>query len=93
MSNLEQAVDEALTQMYDEAEPPLDYQWAKNHPAKVDEDEHLQHYLSGERQEEIVEEVADQYDLNGVEKLSLQMETILNMGPTTVPLEDGGEQE
>jgi hypothetical protein len=81
-SDLEQAVDEALTRMYAEAVPALDYQWAKENGDELDEDWYKQHYLAGDRQQEIVDEVSEKYELSTREHTSLVTEAILNMGPT-----------
>lgn len=80
-SRLEAAVDDALTRMYKEAEPGLNYPYIKAHPEEVDQDWYDQHYLDSERQEEIVEQVVDDYDLTESESTTLSMTAILDYGP------------
>ena len=92
-TQLEQAVDEALTQMYAEAVPALDYQWAKENGGELDEDWYKQHYLDGERQREIADEVSEKYNLSDREDAYFVTEVILNKGPTNSKEAWTGEQE
>jgi len=79
------AWQEALTRMYEEAEPPLDFEEVLDDPESVDNDWYKQHYLSSERQQEIVSEIEQSYDLTLGEKTHLKIETILNYAPTSNP--------
>lgn len=85
MVSMEPYIEEALTRMYEEAEPPLDFQDVLEDPQSVDEDWYTQHYLSSERQQEIVSAVEQLYCLTRSEKSHLVIETILNYGPTSDP--------
>lgn len=51
---LKQRVLDILNQMYEEADPPMDFQHAWEHPEEYEEGWYLEHVLSEERQLEII---------------------------------------
>mgnify|MGYP006928065590 FL=1 len=85
MVELEPYIEEALTRMYEEAEPPLDFQEVLEDPQSMDENWYEQHYLSSERQQEIVSDISEEHNLNSLEETNLSMEAILSYGPTANP--------
>lgn len=80
MSELENAIIDALTRMYSEASPGIDYSKVLENPEEYEDITH-KHTLSSERQEEIVDDVANEYDLIEDEKTTLRMNAILYYGP------------
>lgn len=83
MVEFEPYIEEALTRMYEEAEPSLDFQEVLENPSEQDDDWYSNHYLSSERQSEIVDGVKEKYSLNDAESLRLSMTAILNYGPSS----------
>lgn len=82
---MEPYIEEALTRMYEEAEPSLDFKEVLENPSEQDYDWYEQHYLSSERQGEIVDNVKEKYSLNDAESRHLSMTAILDYGPTSNP--------
>jgi len=78
MAELEPYIEEALTRMYEEAEPPLDFTSVLENPSEMDEDWYEQHHLSPDRQEAICAEIEEEYSLSDRQKRYLYMESILN---------------
>jgi hypothetical protein len=87
MVTIEPYVEEALTRMYEEAEPSLDFQKVLDDPEAMDENWYEQHYLPSERQQEIVADISEEYNLNSAEETNLIMQAILNYGPASVLFE------
>jgi len=85
MVELEPYIEEAVTRMYEEAEPPLDFQEVLDDPQSMDENWYEQHYLSGERQKEIVSEISEEHNLNSREEMNLSMEAILSNSARLAP--------
>lgn len=83
MTDLEQIRNDILRQMYREAEPGVDFDDVLDNPDDYERHWYLNHSLDRDRQQEIVDEHVAAYDLNERELASLQMETILSLGPTT----------
>lgn len=75
--------NDELTEMYSEADPPLDFQGVIDGDIDVAEDWYTQHVLSGERQRNIVNEYHDKYELTNREKAGITMTCILDYGPAT----------
>ena len=88
MTDLEQLRDDILNEMYAEAEPPLDFDYALENPDEMDDDWYSQHYLSDERQREIFDKHTAKHDLTDSEHTSLTMTCILSLGPSNVKEED-----
>jgi len=84
MTDLVQIRDDILNEMYAEATPSMDFDYAKNNPEEMGEDWYEQYYLSEDRQREIFQKHTDKYDLTGTERATLSMECFLNLGPTSV---------
>ena len=88
MTELEPYIEEALTRMYEEARPPLDFTSVLENPSEMDEDWYKQHHLSSDRQEAICAEIEEEYSLSDAQKRRLSMESILNYGPSSVPVDE-----
>ena len=82
MVDVGEVIIEALNEMYEEAEPSADFDHILSYPEEYD-DWQGNHYLSQERQREIVRGYADKYDLSKNEEAQLVMNAILYYGPTT----------
>ena len=83
MTDLEQIRNDILRQMYDEAEPGLDFDDVLDNPDEYERHWCLNHSLDRDRQQEIVAEHVKQYDLTQSEVTSIRMATVLALGPTT----------
>lgn len=78
-----EAVIECLRRMYKEADPPIeDLDSAIKSGYTQQEDWFLNHALSDERQEEIIEEVADEFKLGKVDRRAVAMSVRLGSAPT-----------
>lgn len=88
MTNLEEIRNSIMQEMYEEAEPGLDFSDLVENPDEYPDDWYSQHYLSDERQEEIFDKHVEQHDLSKREHSALVMECILNLGPSNVPPEE-----
>ena len=77
-----------LTEMYQEAEPPLDFEEVLASPEDQPEDWFKQHYLPEEKSEEIFDKHVEGVELTDREHTGLVMTCILDLGPTNVPLEE-----
>lgn len=83
--NFEKAIEETLTRMYNEAEPGLDFSKVVADPESVEEEFYKNHYLSADRQKEIIQDVADKYDItSGKERMTLAARTVFGVAPSTV---------
>lgn len=87
-SELQEIIVECVAQMYEEAEPPCDFRNVLAEPDDYPNDWYTNHYLDGDRQQEIVEEYAEKYDLSERERRSLNYSAILNYGPTSTQTAD-----
>lgn len=79
---------EILTEMYKKATPSLDYnkviEDSKNpNSNKFSHSFYQNHYLSIEKQKEIIEKHIDEYDLEDFEKTKLRTSIHLGSAPTT----------
>ena len=88
MTDLKQLRDEILNEMYAEAEPPLDFDYAVANADEMDDDWYQQHYLSQERCQEIFDKHTESVDLTKSEHLSLTMTCLADLAPTSQPLEE-----
>lgn len=88
MSNVEQAVFDALNEMYSKAEPPADFDHIKANPDEYPDDWYDQHYLPEVEQNNIVKKYSEEYDLSDKEHTQLVMNAILNWGPKSIKKED-----
>lgn len=77
--------NDILREMYQEAEPPLDFDYALENPDEMEEGWFGEHYLSDEKQSEIFDKHIDQHpELTNDEISSLNWTCILDLGPTNV---------
>lgn len=79
---LTEAIVDALTQMYEQAEPGLEFSDLQENPDEYPDKWYLYHYLSHTDQTEIVASVADKYNLSKSERHALKMNAITYYGPT-----------
>lgn len=89
-NELRELADEMLTDMYSEAEPPLDFMELRENPENAEERWFDKHHLPAERQREIFDEhiEANKSDLSKEEISALSFEVILNLGPRNTPREE-----
>lgn len=85
--DLNELANSILREMYASAEPPLDFDEAAANPDEMDDDWYEQHYLPEDEQERIFEKHTDDEELTNSEHLSLTMTCILDLGPTSTPVE------
>ncbi|AGM11532.1 hypothetical protein M199_gp134 [Halogranum tailed virus 1] len=88
MTDVEQIAIDILNEMYEQAEPGLDFDDLRENPDEYPDDWYSRHYLSDEESERILEKHMEQYDLTESERSSLRWECILNKGPSNVPPEE-----
>jgi len=81
MTDLQEIAYDALREIYQEAEPGLDFDDALENPEDYEEDWFLNHRLHADRQEEILEKHLDKHNLSKREKLAVRMTVILDYGP------------
>lgn len=81
MTNLQKIAFDALREMYQEAEPPLDFDHAIENPDKYEDNWYSNHELCPERQKEIVEKHCEGKNLTSSEHTTVVMTAILNYGP------------
>lgn len=81
MSKTKQAVVEALTKIYEEAEPGLEFEHIQANPDEYPDDWYQNHFLPAERQTEIIEEMSNKYELSNKENAALSITVTLNYGP------------
>jgi|GEM_PF-6868289 len=84
---LKEVAFDALREMYEEAEPPLDFDHAVEHSEEYPDDWYSHHYLDSDRQREIVESHCDQASLSEGERTPVFMTAILHYGPASIPPE------
>jgi len=72
-----------MNQMYDEAEPSLEFDDFLENPDDYPEDWYARHYLDSERQLEIMEEHTEDVELTDSEHASLSLTCITSLGPTS----------
>lgn len=88
MANLKEIRNDILQEMYEEAEPPLDFSDVLENPDEYPDDWYSQHYLSKEDEQRIFDKHTEGVDLTSSEHLSLTMTCITSLGPTNVPPEE-----
>lgn len=88
MTDTEQIATEILTEMYSEADPPLDFQAVLDGEIDVDDGWYTQHVLDGDRQREILNKHLAEHELTDRQESGITMTCILDYGPTTVEGED-----
>lgn len=81
MSRLNKAFKATMVQMYKEAEPPIDWKYAWANPDEYEHGWWTNHTLDGDRQREIVDKYAKEYDLSSEERMALVFSAILDYGP------------
>jgi hypothetical protein len=81
-NNLEELRNEILTEMYSEAEPPLDFRKVLANPDEHPEDWYKRHYLRPKRQREIFEKHVADESLTENEHAQLSLTCITDLGPT-----------
>jgi hypothetical protein len=92
-NELRQLADEILTEMYAEAEPPLDFMYLRENPDEAPDGWYKQHHLPKVEQNAIFDKHVDRFEedvrsLSASEHTALVTECILNLGPATSPQEE-----
>lgn len=82
MTDAKEVAYDALREMYDEAEPPLDFDDALENPDNYGDEWYKEHELPNERQREIVDKHIDKHDLTEHQKKQVTWTAILHYGPT-----------
>lgn len=80
---LRELADEILTEMYAEAEPPLDFMELRENPEQAEDGWYDNHYLPEDEQDSIFEKHLEGYDLSNSERTALVWECIVNLGPAS----------
>lgn len=83
MTDLEEIANDMLRQMYDEAEPSRDYDEVLENPEEVEDEWYKNHYLDGDRVQEIFEEHCEKHNVTDREHLSLSIHVITGASPTS----------
>jgi hypothetical protein len=81
MTDLWEIAKDALNEIYDEAEPGLDFDDLLENTDDYPDDWFGQHTLSAEREQEILQKHKSKHDLTEREKTQLTMTVIVNYGP------------
>lgn len=79
---------DVLREMYEEAEPGLDFDEALEDPDEMDDDWYQQHSLPKKRQLEIRDKHCEKHNLNDSERSTVTWTAILNYGPSYTPNEE-----
>jgi hypothetical protein len=80
-----EAYDEILSELYQEATPGLDYESLEPVSERETEDEppvYKQHYLDADRQEEVIEDVLDDYSIPEELYFDAKRAVLLSSGPS-----------
>lgn len=85
MTDLQEVVYDILQEVYEEAEPGLDFEDLRENPEDYPDDWYSQHYLDEEREREILHKHLEKHDLTEQEESSVTFTVILDMGPSNVP--------
>lgn len=85
MTDLQEVVYDILQEVYEEAEPGLDFEDLRENPEDYPDDWYSQHYLDEEREREILEKHLEKHDLTEREESQITFTVILDMGPSNVP--------
>ena len=72
-----------LNEVYEEAEPGLDFDDVNENPDDYPDDWYEQHVIDKEVEKEIVKKHCDKHDLNSRERTQINMTAILSYGPRT----------
>jgi len=81
MTDLQEIAFDALREMYNEAEPPLDFDKVIENPDQFDQGWYKNHSLEMSRQREIIDKHCQHNNLSSKEKRSVIMTAILEYGP------------
>jgi len=91
MADLEELVNDICREMYEEAEPGLDWDDLRKNPDDYPDDYFERHYLGRERQREIFDEHCEDHDLTKREHSQLTTTVILGYAPAYPPRDGDGE--
>lgn len=84
MTDLEQIRDDILQEMYEAAEPGLDWSDVLENPDDYGDEWYSQHYLPKEESQEILHKHLDKHPLTEDERSALTWTCILDLGPSNV---------
>lgn len=87
MADLEKLVNDICREMYDEAEPGLDWDDLRENPEKYPDDWYQRHYLPREREQEIIDKHCEGENLTDREHSHLILQVVVSYGPSYPPEE------
>lgn len=85
LEQLEQLRNDILQEVYEQAEPGLDFQEVLENPDEQPDDWYQRHYLSEEQQQEIFDKHVEKFkrELTSSEHADLALTCITSLGPTS----------
>lgn len=83
MTDLEEVANDMLRQMYNEAEPPRDYDELLENPEEAEDEWYQNHYLDGDRVQEIFDEHCEKHNITESERTPLSIHVIMGASPTS----------
>ena len=83
MVELNEIVNDVLTEMYDNATPSLDFSDVRENPEEYPDDFYLNYELEKEQKEEILQKYLSEYKLTDAEESAVRIECMLYLGPTS----------
>lgn len=83
MTDAKEVAFDAPREIYEEAEPGLDFDDALENPEDYDAEWYLDHELPSERQREIVDKHLEKHNLSSHQETQVTMTAILHYGPST----------
>lgn len=79
--DVQEVAFDALRQIYDEADPGIDFDHALENPEEYGNEWYSDHYLDADRQREIVDEHCENATLASKQETAVTMTAILHYGP------------
>lgn len=83
MTDAKEVAFDALREIYEEAEPGVDFDHAIENPDEYGPEWYLDHELPSERQREILNKHLEKHNLDGFEETQVTMTVIVHYGPST----------
>lgn len=80
---LRELADEMLADMYEDADPPLDFYDVVENPEEYPDDWYQQHTLSNERIREIFDKHTEDVSLTSAEHAELSLTVLTSLAPAT----------
>jgi hypothetical protein len=83
MTDVKEVAFDALREMYEEAEPSVDFDEIRENAEDYPDDWYTNYYLHPERQREIVDKHCEKHNLTNAEHTTVTMTAILHYGPAS----------